>query len=90
MEYLRIASMAFVQVFLVALQTRNCAQSRFAAGFVTSLLIGTTWLVLVHDMVANNFTWSLSVTYIISQAVGWLAGTYLHKRFFAKKNTKDW
>jgi len=90
MEYLRIALMAFTQVFLVALQTRNCAQSRYGAGFVTSILIGSTWLVLIHDMVANNFTWGLSVTYVISQAGGWLAGTYLHKRFSPKKKQEDW
>jgi hypothetical protein len=90
MEYLRIALMAFVQVFLVALQTRNCAQSRYGAGFVTSLLIGSTWLVLVHDMVANNFTWGLSLTYVIGQALGWLTGTYIHKTFFARKKHDDW
>lgn len=90
MEYLRIALMAFVQVFLVALQTRNCAQSRYGAGFVTSILIGTTWLVLVHDMVANNFTTGLSVTYVVSQALGWLTGTYFHKKFSPKKKQEDW
>ena len=82
--------MAFVQVFLVALQTRNCAQSRYMAGFLTSVMIGATWLVLVHDMVASNFTWSMSATYIVCQAIGWLAGTYIHKTCFGKKSHEKW
>lgn len=90
MLYLWIGFVSFVQVFLVALQTRNSAQSRLGAGFLTSLLIGTTWLILVHGMVAANFNMGLSVTYVVSQAVGWLFGTYAHKRLFKKKPADDW
>lgn len=90
MEHLRIGLMSFVQVFLVALQTRNCAQSRYLAGFLTSLFIGATWLVIVHDMVVSNFSWDKSAVYILCQAVGWLTGTYIHKTYFGKKDHEKW
>jgi hypothetical protein len=41
-------------------------------------------------MVAANFNMGLSVTYVVSQAVGWLFGTYAHKRLFKKKPADDW
>lgn len=77
--------LGFAQVALISFQSRNYAQGRYVASFVTSLLIACVWWSMVHSISTTEVTMSDGAFYAIGNALGGVFGIWLHQKFSKEK-----
>ena len=73
---IRVFLSSFLQIFGIAVQTKNIANSQYLYAFLTSLLIGATWIFNTNRVVKG--TWGERIAYILGSATGVVVGTWLH------------
>jgi len=75
-QVVKIFFSAFLQIFAIAVQTKNYAQSQYVYAFLTSLLISSMWIINTSNIV-KKCKWT-KVAYMLGSACGGLAGIALH------------
>ena len=77
--------LGFLQVALISFQSRNYAQGRYIASFITSLLIACVWWSMVHSISTSSVDWGDGAGYIIGNALGGVFGIWLHTKMSSRK-----
>lgn len=80
----------FLQVFFVAQQTRNAAQSRYIQFFFTSMLIAFIWSYAIKELFIERFDLLHIAIYGIGTGFGGIVGILLHKKLMKKKEVEKW
>jgi hypothetical protein len=89
-ELLIIFVAGFGAVFLLGFQSRSVNHGNFKAAALGSFVIAQTQTTLWGALFAN-LTWSASLVYGMSGALGITASMYVHRRWFLKptKETQE-
>lgn len=74
---------AFLQIFFIAVQTKNIAESAYVLAFLTSLGISLTWIVNANSVVKRG--WKERIAYACGSATGVVAGIFLYDKVFGGK-----
>jgi uncharacterized membrane protein YfcA len=77
--------LGFAQVALISFQSRNYAQGRYTASFITSLLIACVWWFMVHSISTSAADWGDGVGYVLGNALGGVFGIWLHQKLSSRK-----
>ena len=77
--------LGFLQVALISFQSRNYAQGRYIASFITSLLIACVWWSMVHSISKSEVDMLDGIGYIIGNALGGVFGIWLHQKMSSRK-----
>ncbi len=80
MSYLILFTLAFVQVTLVAANTRQVAQRKYPGAFVVGFGISMVWAFNVHYIAVAD-AWH-AAAYASGAAFGTTVGIYLTHRFY--------
>lgn len=72
--------LGFAQVALISFQSRNYAQGRYVASFITSLLIACVWWSMVHSISTSEVDYGDGFGYIVGNALGGVFGIWLHQK----------
>ena len=78
--------LGFLQVALISFQSRNYAQARYTASFITSLLIAVVWWSMVHSISTSDVDYYDGVGYAIGNALGGVFGIWLHQKMSSRKS----
>lgn len=87
---LKLFALGFLQTFFIAQQSRNYAQSRYMAAFITSVIVGVVWGYALKGLMVDDFPAYLIFTYAVGTGAGAIVGTLFHKRVMKKKNPSEW
>ena len=80
MSYLALFGMAFLQVTLVATNTRQVSQARYPGAFLVGFGISAVWAFNVHFIAVADIWHGLA--YAAGAACGTVMGIYITKRVY--------
>jgi hypothetical protein len=80
-HYLIIFSVGFVSVFMLGFQSRNVNHGNYKMAALVSFIIAQSQTTL-WGALFSNLTWSSSVVYGASGALGITSSMYVHQRWF--------
>lgn len=75
---------SFLQVLLVASNTRNVVGLRYLRIFLTSIAIGITMVLGMRVLIISEFGVVKIVGYVLGGALGAISGAYLTRKTTAK------
>ena len=80
MSYFALFGMAFLQVMLVAMNTRQVSQARYPGAFLVGFGISAVWAFNVHFIAVTDIWHALA--YAGGAACGTVTGIYVTKRIY--------
>jgi uncharacterized membrane protein YuzA (DUF378 family) len=87
-HYLIILTVGFASVFMLGFQSRNVNNGNYKMAATVSFIIAQSQTTL-WGALFSNLTWSSSIVYGISGALGITSSMYVHQRWFQRPTNRE-